>query len=293
VIAETRAATALSDALHAAQARLARAGIQSARLDAEVLMAEAAGVTRAALIAGAVGPDAAAGARFEAMVARRANREPLAYIVGHREFFSLDFEVSSAVLIPRPETESVVECALDFLAEHPAATVLDLGTGSGAIAVALSVNAPGARIVATDISKASLEVASCNARRNECAGRITFLHGDWFGALEHGWDGAPFDLIVSNPPYVSRAELVMLEPEVREFEPRAALLSGADPFTFYRRIAEGLGRWLGREGEVIVEVGAGQARPVGEILRGAGCAKTAVVRDLAGVERVVRARLVF
>lgn len=288
--AEARDAAALAEALAAATARLASAGIETARLDAEVLMAEAAGVSRAALVATAARPDGVALARFEAMVARRAAHEPLAYIVGHREFFSLEFEVSPAVLIPRPETEAVVECALEYLARRPAAMVLDLGTGSGAIAIAIAVNAPEARIAATDISKASLEVASRNARRHGCAGRIAFLHGDCFAALERGWDGARFDVIVSNPPYVSDGELAMLAPEVREFEPRAALLSGADPLIFHRRIADGIARWLADDGEVIVEVGAGQARAVAEVLRAAGCAQASVVRDLAGIERVVRAR---
>lgn len=290
MIAEATAARASTEVLHAAAARLASAGIESARLDAEVMMAEAAGLSRAALIAGIVNPGAAALARFEAMVSRRLAHEPLAYIVGRREFFSLDFDLSPAVLIPRPETETVVECALDFLSARPAATVLDLGTGSGAIAVALAVNAPDVRIVATDISQVSLEIAQGNARRHGCAERITFLRGDWYGALDHRWSGAQFDLIVSNPPYVSPDELGMLAPEVRKFEPRGALLSGGDSLTSYRRIAQSLGRWLERKGEVIVEVGSGQAPAVIEILRGAGCARSAVVRDLAGVERVVRSR---
>ncbi len=277
-------------ALGQAAERLARAGIDSARLDAEVLMAEAAGVTRAAIAAGAAHPDAAGLARFEAMVARRAAHEPLAYIVGHREFFSLEFEVTPAVLVPRPETETLVECALNYLAGRREARVLDIGTGSGAIAIAVAVNAPAARIVATDISKASLEMAERNARRHGCAARIRLFHGDCFQALECAPDAAPFDLIVSNPPYVADAELPTLAPEVREFEPRAALVSGADSLMFYRRIADGLERWLRHDGEVIVEVGAGQAHAVAQIMEGAGCAEATVVRDLAGIERVVRAR---
>lgn len=280
----------MADVLHGAATLLAHAGIDSARLDAEVMMAEAAGVSRAALITGSSRADAAALARFEAMVARRAVREPLAYIVGYREFFSLEFEVSPAVLIPRPETETVVECALDYLRRRPAGAVLDIGTGSGAIAVAIAANAPLSRIVATDISEASLEVATRNARRHGCARRIAFQLGDCFAALACGLENERFDLIVSNPPYVSDAELAMLAPEVREFEPRTALMiCGADPLVFYRRLASGLERWMGREGEVIVEVGAGQARAVAEILRGGECPKTEIVRDLAGVERVVRA----
>lgn len=290
MIGEPKGETAIAAALDAAAARLARAGIESARLDAEVLMVEAAGTTRAALIAGAAHPDASALARFEAMVARRVAHEPLAYIVGHREFFSLEFEVTPAVLIPRPETETLVECALDYLATRPAAIVLEIGTGSGAIAVATACNAPATRVIATDISKASLQIAWRNARRHGCDPRVTFLHGDCYAALEHGWDGAPFDLIISNPPYVGHDELAALAPEVREFEPRTALVTGADALIFYRRIAEGLGRWLRRDAEVIVEVGAGQARAVVEILGAAGWGESAIMRDLAGLERVVRAR---
>jgi release factor glutamine methyltransferase len=149
-----------------ASAHLARAGVESARLDAELLMAAAAGVSRAAVIADSIHLDADVMARFERMVGRRRAREPLAYIVGHREFYSLEFVVRPGVLIPRPETETVVEAALGFLRERPAARVLDIGTGSGAIAIAMAANAPEAQIVAIDISKVSLEVAGENARRH-------------------------------------------------------------------------------------------------------------------------------
>ncbi len=250
-------------AIAAASARLARAGVGSARLDAELLMAAALGVSRAAVdsggaeVTGAAQIDAAALERFERMVARREAREPLAYIVGRREFFSLEFAVRPGVLIPRPETETVVEAALDFLRGRPNATVLDIGTGSGAIAIAIAKNAPAARIVALDISKVSLEMAADNARRHRCGERITFLEGDCFAALDG--DGSPFDLIVSNPPYIAEAELATLAPEIRDFEPRIALEGGRDGMEFYRKIAHGLARWLRAGGEVILEVGAGQA----------------------------------
>ena len=278
-------------AIAAASARLARAGVESARLDAELLMAAAAGVSRATLIAGGAEIDAAAAERFERMVARREAREPLAYIVGYREFFSLELAVRPGVLIPRPETETVVEAALELLRRRPAATVLDIGTGSGAIAIAIAVNAPSTRIAALDISKVSLEVASDNARRHRCANRIAFLHGDCFAALEGSappFD--PFDLIVSNPPYIAETEFATLAPEVRDFEPRLALEGGRDGIDFYRRIAAGLARWLVPGGEVILEVGAGQAEAVEAMMRVAGCAASARTRDLAGVDRVVRAR---
>src|SRR5580704_7410201 len=145
-------------AIAAAGARLERAGVASARLDAELLMAMVAGISRAALLGGAAAIDAAALSCFERMVARREAREPLAYIVGQREFFSLEFAVRPGVLIPRPETETVVEAALDFLRTRPSAKILEIGTGSGAIAVAIAKNAPVAQIVALDVSKVSLEI---------------------------------------------------------------------------------------------------------------------------------------
>ena len=296
-------------AIAAASARLARAGIESARLDAELLMSGAASVSRATLIAGGAEIDAAAAERFERMVTRREAREPLAYIVGHREFFSLEFEVRPGVLIPRPETETVVEAALDFLRErerhwrasavgavrelpsYRAATVLDIGTGSGAIAIAIAANAPRVRIVALDISKVSLEIAAENARRHRCPDRIAFLHGDCFAALEGSappFD--PFDLIVSNPPYIAEAMFATLTPEVRDFEPSVALAGGRDGLDFYRKIAAGVPGWLAPDGEVILEVGAGQAEAVEAMMRAVGCAASVRKRDLAGIDRVVRAR---
>jgi release factor glutamine methyltransferase len=277
-------------AIAAAGARLERAGVASARLDAEVLMAMAAGFSRAALLSGAAALGAAALSCFERMVARREAREPLAYIVGQREFFSLEFAVSPGVLIPRPETETVVEAALDFLRTRSSAKVLDLGTGSGAIAVAVANNAPNAQIVALDVSKVSLEVAAENARRHRCADRIAFLQSDCFSALDGVQRFDPFDLIVSNPPYVPEEDLAALAPEVRDFEPRIALEGGRDGMVFYRRIAEGLSRWLTHYGEVILEVCKGQADAVESMMRAAGCAAGVRVRDLAGVERVLRCR---
>jgi release factor glutamine methyltransferase len=275
-------------AVSMAAARLTRCGIETARLDAELLMAAACGVSRATVVAGGAECDGAAAERFQAMVARRARREPLAYIVGRREFYSLELAVRPGVLIPRPETETLVEAALNFVRERPGAGVLDLATGSGAIAIAIARHAPGARIVASDISKVSLEVTAENALRHGCTDRIVLRAGDCWAALEES--RAPFDLIVSNPPYVSDQELRTLAPEVRDYEPRAALAGGRDGLDFFRRIAAGLSRWLARGGEVMLEVGAGQAQAVETMMRGAGCAVLERVRDLAGLERVIRAR---
>ena len=284
----TETGRSVTAAIEAASARLARAGIASARLDAELLMAAALGVSRTAVVTGAAQIDAAALGRFKRMVARRETREPLAYIVGWREFFSLEFAVRSGVLIPRPETEAVVEAALDFLSARPTATILDIGTGSGAIAIAIAKNAPAARITAVDISKVSLEVSANNARRHRCVDQITFLEGDCFAALDE--NVSPFDLIVSNPPYIAEADLATLAPEVRDFEPRIALEGGHDGLEFYRKIARGLARWLVSGGEVILEVGAGQADAVQMMMRAVGCDTSVRMRDLAGIERVVRSR---
>ena len=291
-----------------ASTHLACAGVENPRLDAELLMGAAAGISRAAVIAGYPSIDADVMARFERMVGRRSEREPLAYIVGHREFYSLEFVVRPGVLIPRPETETVVEAALGFLRERPAAKVLDIGTGSGAIAIAIAANAPVAQIVAIDISNVSLEVAGENARRHGCASRIAFVEADYTALDTRALPFASFDLIVSNPPYITTAELPALAPEVRDFEPRMALDGGVDGMEFYRKIAAGLSRWLAPQGEVILEVGAGQAEAVEAIIvqamriearsietgtRAARGAPRARLCDLAGIERVVRVRRVL
>ncbi len=280
----------LAALIDAAVQALVAAEISTARLDAEVLMAEAAGVSRAAVVSGSLVPDAAIVTRWADFIARRCAREPLAYIVGHKEFFSLDFQVTPAVLIPRPETETLVAASLAAIADRAASLVADLGTGSGAIAVAISANAPGARVVATDISQAVLEVARCNARRHRCADRVEFRLGDCFEALRDDNLEGRFDLVVSNPPYVADREIAALAPEVAEFEPRAALAGGADGLDFYRRIVPRVPAFLKPQGELMVEVGAGQAARVIEICRAAGLVEAAAIGDLTGIERVVRAR---
>ena len=273
-----------------AAAILARAGVGTPRLDAELLVAAAAGADRARLYAGGVALDAAARARLAETVELRARRMPLAYILGRREFYSLELEVAPGVLIPRPETETLVALALDELAARPAARVLDLGCGSGAIAIALAANAPHARIVAADISDDALEIAARNAARLGFAPRLEFVRTDCFAPLDGAGALGRFDLIVANPPYIAAAEIAGLAPEVRDFEPRIALAGGADGRDFYRRIASGCDTHMTPAAAVIVEVGAGQAAPVAEIFRATGRAEITIARDLAGLERVVRAR---
>lgn len=278
------------NAIDIAAQRLAAVGIESSRLDAEVLMAEAAGVTREAIVTGSIDLSSAILKKFEAMVARREKREPIAYIVGHKEFYSLDFEVSRAVLIPRPETEHVVAAALEAIASMREPRVLDIGAGSGAIAIAIAANARAARVTATDISDDALAVAARNAMRHHVADHIAFRRADCFEVPTGESLLGFFDLIVSNPPYIDDDSLGNLEPEVLRYEPRAALAAGPGGLNFFRRIAAGARAHLQSDGELIVEVGVGQATAVVEIFERAGLGAFSVLNDLAGHPRVVRAR---
>ena len=283
----------LGEILRQSAQRLVSAGIESARLDAEVLLGHALAMSREQLVAGA---DSRLGAeqaeRFEALILRRLRREPVAYITGRQEFWSLDFQVTRAVLIPRPETERVIEVALRLAARlrlDKTVRVLDVGTGSGAIAVSLAKELPAAKIFATDISPAALAVARANASRNEVARQMTFLSGDLFGAL--GEEAARFDLIVSNPPYLQSDEIATLEPEVSEWEPRAALDGGRDGLDFYRQIAAQAGRYLMPNGAVVVEIGALMGSQVAALFNRAGFYReVTIVQDYAGRDRVAVAK---
>ena len=272
-----------------ATGRLRAAGVETPALDAEVLMAAAAGVTRERLHAATIAVDDALRERYGALIEMRAARMPLAYIVGQREFYSLEFEVTPEVLIPRPETEGLVEAALIFIERRPAARAIDLGTGSGAIAIALAANAPRVKIVATDISAEVLALAARNAARNRVASRVEFRRADWWTVSDGGAPLGRFDLIVANPPYICTSEIATLAPEVRDFEPRLALDGGADGLDFYRRIAAGARDHLEPGGALMVEVGEGQAGAVVAIFRAAELGEISVVNDLAGIERVVGA----
>ncbi len=269
---------------------LTSAGIDDPRFEASVILAHAAQASRAHIAGASFAPDDSTLARFRTIVARRAAREPLAYILGSKEFFSLQFEVTPAVLIPRPETETLVETALAVVKASPRAHVLELGTGSGAAAVSIAINARGVRVVATDIMDDALVVARRNARRHGVGDRIEFRQGWWFEALASMRAAQRFDLIVSNPPYVRDGALAALAPEVARFEPRSALAGGLDGLDSYRVIAASVSAWLAPGGEVLLEVGAGQHSQVAAVLVQAGLAPAGVINDLAGIARVVRAR---
>lgn len=273
--------------LDRAIALLDRAGVDSARLDAELLLARAAGVARTRVISGDLAVDDAVRREYAALLDRRAAHEPLAYILGRKEFYSLEFEVTPAVLIPRPETETVVAAALALLAGRSTARVLDLGTGSGAIALTLAANAPLASMVASDVSTQALAVARRNAVRLGLAPRVEFRRADCVTVLDGGAALGRFDLIVSNPPYIVDAEIAALQPEIARWEPRAALDGGPDGLVFHRRIAALLDDALAPDGRVIVEIGDGQAAAVSEIFAAAGFPVTTQCRDWAGGVRVL------
>jgi len=264
-------------------------GIDTARLDAELLLAHALGCRRIELYARYDEvPDGEPLARFRDAVRRRSQRVPAKYLTGETEFYSLALAVGPAVLIPRPETEFLVEQALKALPKDEERRVADLGTGSGAIAIAVAKHRPEASLVATDASPEALDVARANAQRHGVGDRIEFRRGSWFEALAAGM---VFDAIVSNPPYVATADLARAMPEVRDHEPRAALDGGPDGLDALRTLAAGAPAWLKPGGWLIVEVGAGQAEAVTELAEGTGRYETiGVVPDFAGIDRVVSMR---
>ncbi len=284
----------VGDALRAAAQRLRARGSRSPRLDAELLLAEALGADRGALFRAPEQtltlPQAE---RFERYVRRREAREPVAYIRGRRAFRTIEVEVTHAVLIPRPETETLVDVALEALAAAGPAPftplVLDVGTGSGCIALALAAENPFVQVVAVDIDEAAVEVARRNATRLGLEGRVEVLRSDLFAALAAS---RRFDVIVGNPPYVPAAEYEALEPNVREYEPRRALHGGDDGLAVYRRLIPAAAARLRPGGTLAVEVGQGQAGAVQELFAAAGpYAPTACRLDLGGTPRVVYARL--
>jgi release factor glutamine methyltransferase len=279
----------VSDALHTATAMLTRAS-DSARLDAELLLEHVTGLPRTQFHAfpeRSLPPQA--GWSFQQLVKRRMQGEPIAYIRGHQEFWSLLFEVSPAVLIPRPETELVVERALEHLdvPAHSCARVLDLGTGSGAIALAIASERPNVRITGVDVSADALVVAARNAARLQIPG-VRFVQSNWYAALKDA--DTQFNLIVSNPPYIA-ADDPDLHPLVRRFEPTAALIPGPSGVEAIKQIAAGAARHLAADGWLVIEHGWKQSTYVRDLLVRAGFAHVRSHADLAGHERVTEGRL--
>ncbi len=279
----------LAGLLREGRVLLTEAGIDNAENEVVWLAERALGMTRLTLGlegAGEVRPDRRR--RLMELLARRAAREPLQYILGSQEFCGLEFEVGPHVLIPRPETELLVEHCLACVRSVPRPLIVDVGTGSGCIAVALALALPAATLYAADLSPAALEVARRNAVRHGVAERITFLAGDLFEPLRgRGLEGR-LAALVSNPPYIPEGDLAGLQPEVGLYEPRLALAGGEDGLEVFRRLLREAAEFLAPEGRLLLEVGQGQAEPVERIaLEQGNYNPTGRTRDAAGIERVV------
>jgi release factor glutamine methyltransferase len=272
----------VAEALVRAVSELERAGVEGPSVDAEWLLAHVLGSSRTELRLQqrrALAPDEERS--FGECLERRARREPLAYVLGEWGFRRLTLTVDSRALVPRPETEVVVERCLALVGGIEEPRILDVGVGTGAIALALADEHPGARVVAVDSSEDALALAEENRARAGVDGRVTLVHGD----LLAGFEG-PFDLVVSNPPYVGAGEWESLQPEIRLYEPRVAL------------VGEGVGETIAREarpllapgGGLVLETGDGQARRLRAVIEGLGYEETRITADLAGRERVVEGR---
>lgn len=284
---------------------MSQRGFATATLDAKLLVGHALGfdalqlATRESeLVSRLLASDAAE------LLQRRLTGESVARIIGHKEFYGLEFELNEATLEPRPDTELLVDLALKALPQG--GRFVDLGTGSGCIPIAVLANRPDARGVASDINPRALEMAGRNAERNGVSGRLELRQGDWFGALKPPGERPPhpalradlspegrgeegFDLILSNPPYISSAVVETLSPEVRDFDPRLALDGGPDGLGPYRIIAAEAADWLKPGGQVLVEIGYDQGEAVAKLFAAAGFSRIVVEKDLAGLDRVVSA----
>jgi len=229
--------------------------------------------------------------QFHQCIKERISGRPVQYIIGTVEFFGLEFKVDQRVLIPRPETETLVEVVIEQLANKEKPRIIDLGTGSGAIAISLAANLQSSFIYATDVSKEALEVAKENALRNKVESQIEFLWGDLFEPLKKGNFEGQIDCVVSNPPYVSKDELETLPKEVKDYEPIVALESEKDGLFFHKKIIESSLDFLSKGGILALEVGLGQANKVADLIRNQkDLKKTEIKKDLGGIKRIVVSR---
>jgi release factor glutamine methyltransferase len=279
-------------ALLEATSRLRAAAVESPRLDAELLLCFVLGISRTSLIAHpekTLSPSEAGA--YEGLLARRTRREPLPHLTGRQPFLDFELEVSGSVLIPRPETEGLVEAAVGLLPHvgRVPLQAVDIGAGSGAVAIGLSLLRPDVQIHAADCSPDALRMARSNARRLGVVDRIQFVLGDLFAGVDPGWRGR-IDLVVSNPPYVPTAVVDSLEPEVSRFEPRLALDGGLDGLAVIRRLVIEAPNWLRPSGAMAMEIGAGQADAVVDLLEDAGYKDASAIPDLARIPRVITAR---
>jgi len=268
-------------------------GVDAPRLSAELLLSNVLGLKRIELYTQynrMVEQEHLA--RLRELVKRAGQHEPVAYLVGRAEFYSIEFEVTPDCLIPRPETELLVQRSIELLRLRAGPhQVCDLCTGCGVIAVAIAKNVPDAKVIATDLSEAALGVAAKNVRKYGLDDRVELLRGDLFEPLIPQLDMAPFDLIVCNPPYVSAAEYEKLEKNVKDYEPRTALYGGEDGLELYRRIAEQVGRFLDSDGALLLEIGHEQGSAVRALLEQTGLFEIIKVdKDLSSHDRIVMAQ---
>ena len=265
--------------------RFRAAGLDTPDLDARLLAQRAFGLDAMALIRREREAAPAAWVEdLDVLAERRLAGEPVSRIAGEKEFWGLRFALNPTTLVPRPETEFLVQEAIDFLEHKPAPRLVDLGTGSGAIVISVLTALPGATAFATDLSVEALETARKNAERHGVADRIQFRAGSWWQAVPHT---EIFDLIVSNPPYIATDAIEELAPEVRLFDPKAALDGGWDGLEAYRAIAAQAARRLTPEGRMLVEIGFNQGESVTRVLSRAGFARLRVIKDYVGLDRVV------
>jgi release factor glutamine methyltransferase len=269
---------------------LARKGVDSPRLQTELLLAHQLKLQRMQLY---LNFERALGQadldKFRELIRRRGHREPLQHIIGSTSFCGLELVVNRHVLVPRPETEQLAERGWSFLSSlnHGPPTALDFGTGSGCLAIALAFKCPAARIFALDISKEALELARQNAVRHGVSERINWVASDGLTALQNG---TPFDLIISNPPYIPSAEISTLQPEVRDYDPRRALDGGTDGLDFYRQLAAEAGTFLRPEGKIMLEFGDGQAELLRALFEGQKWIVEAIEKDYTHRPRMLIAR---
>jgi release factor glutamine methyltransferase len=276
--------TTVAQARRALAERFRAAEIESPELDARVLIGHALGLDHAGLATAEKQQLAdSAALKIDALAARRLAHEPVARILGEKEFWGLSFIVTPAVLVPRPETETVVELALSLVDRSAPLRIADLGVGSGAILLALLSELPHARGSGIDIAGDALGVARANAQRFGLADRVDFVLSD-FTAVQ-----GTFDLVVSNPPYIASGDIGTLSPDVREYDPRRALDGGPDGLAAYRAIATIAPRLLSRAGHLVVEIGAAQEAAVSQLFMQGGLAIAAVRHDLSGIPRVIAA----
>jgi release factor glutamine methyltransferase len=281
-------ASTVNEALLAASRRLAAAGIGTGALDAELLLRRTTGWDRARILTeGARLLAPAEGERFFELIAERARRRPLQHLTGTQAFWRHEFQVTPDVLIPRPETEVLVEAALERLRPLVRGRVVDVGTGSGCVALSLAAELPGAVVQAVDVSEPALAVARDNARRLGLEDRVEFRRGDLLEPLTAA--RARLDLVVSNPPYVARSEWESLDPEVRDHEPLLALVAPEGRERLYARLAEAAVRVLDPGGHLLLEIGRGMDDMVGALCAAAGLRVLRVIPDLQGIGRVVEA----